>query len=346
MKLRFCLAFFLLISCRIGIAQVNLVQNGSFEILTTCPNLSPSYSTIEFAEYWSSPVSQQVNEMYTSPDLFAQCSTEPYMGVPYSIYGFQYPNEGLNYAGIILGGQNSNVRDFIQNELSVTLKNSCKYNLSFNFSYSSTASFKTSNLFFIFSFDRIIIAENQSIITGNYFNYNNDSVTVVSFPEILSADSANWLHIEKEFYTNSEARFLTIGNINDSLDTFLEFGWLAPGGGSAPQPVCRGIIDDIKLFQLDSTYCTTSIENVKEFDEIILYPNPSNTSLTIQSSVIKPGALVFMNDLSGRLIQKITLHESENFQFNTQHLANGTYWLSIQGADGKQQQERIIVMHE
>lgn len=82
------------------------------------------------------------------------------------------------------------------------------------------------------------------------------------------------------------------------------------------------------------------------FDEILLYPNPSNTILTIQSSAIKPGTLVFLNDLSGRLIQKIALHESENFQLNTQHLANGTYWLSIQGSDGKQHQERFIVMHE
>lgn len=343
MKLRFCLACFLLISCRGGIAQVNLIQNGSFEELISCPNLTANSSTIEFAVGWVNPISEDITS-YNSPDLFNQCNSDPSLSIPSNWYGFQIPSNGNGYAGIFASVINDNRKEFIQNELTIELKSHCKYTVAFDFSYGSAGCYKSSDFYFVFTKNKIKILNNQLFYLGHYFNINPDSATIVSFPEIINADTINWFHIEKEFFTNETASYLTIGNIKDTTETHMEFGWPSSSGGINNFMLC--MIDNITLFQLDSSYCTTSIENVKAIDEILLYPNPSNTSLTIQSSAIKPGNLLFLNDLSGRLIQKIALHESENFQLNTQHLANGTYWLSILSSDGKQQRERFIVMHE
>lgn len=48
-------------------AQVNYVQNGSFEELISCPNDDAFYSTIQFALGWENPISNQV-QLPISPD--------------------------------------------------------------------------------------------------------------------------------------------------------------------------------------------------------------------------------------------------------------------------------------
>ncbi len=352
MKLKFCLACFLLINCRGGIAQVNLIQNGSFEVLHECPYILPTSSgvrasSVQFAVGWRNPVWEGDTSRFCSPDLFQICAQMP-LSVPWSFQGYQQPDSGNGYAGIGLGGftEQGFDREFIQTVLSKPVFTGKKYRLSFDFVFGEYNSYKCNYLGLGFSGDSINIPDSASYVNEHYFPNLLDSA-IVYFDELLQSDSTNWMHYSKEFIAKVVGNYLTIGNFKNHNETTYEFGWIRSNGGGESSD-SYGLLDNISLVCLDSINCDSAvvINEIEKQSLIHIYPNPSNTSLTIQSSAIKPGALLFLNDLSGRLIQKIALHEFENFQLNTQHLANGTYWLSIQGSDGKQQQERFIVMHE
>ncbi|MEZ5172764.1 MAG: hypothetical protein R2850_04485 [Bacteroidia bacterium] len=95
----------------------------------------------------------------------------------------------------------------------------------------------------LFSDSRLIIPSEQSLINGTYFTFDEDSVTIIRFPELLEADTTDWWYFEREFYSNSTARYVTIGSILDSANTNNVFGWFVNGFGI--NSTCRGYFDDV-----------------------------------------------------------------------------------------------------
>ncbi len=89
--------FFLFFTPYVALAQDNLVPNGSFEEIDTCPSyFSLCAGHIESAVPWFNPTSG-------SSDLLHQCApTEESCGVPH--YGV-LPFEGVGMARITLYGE-------------------------------------------------------------------------------------------------------------------------------------------------------------------------------------------------------------------------------------------------
>lgn len=319
--------FYLLLSCALN-AQVNLIQNGSFEIIDSCPPIDfPANSSVHYAQGWGDALSSNIDGSYSSPDLFNSCN-DGILGVPSNWFGYQYALDGEGYAGIfvdanILGFRH---REFIQNELIQPIIKDCKYKVSFQFSYSSKSSFKTDGLQFIFSDSRLIIPSEQSLINGTYFTFDEDSVTIIRFPELLEADTTDWWYFEREFYSNSTARYVTIGSILDSANTNNVFGWFVNGFGI--NSTCRGYFDDIRLVQLDSN-CVTGVNEVEKKELVKVYPNPAKGSVTISIPNNEEEMLVEFIDVSGRIVKTINLNLNNMQVVDVSSISAGWYAVSI-----------------
>ncbi|MGQ0828228.1 MAG: hypothetical protein ACT4ON_07525 [Bacteroidota bacterium] len=84
----------------------NLVPNPSFEIFSSCP----SANFINYANPWISPTA-------ASPDYYNVCGASGF-GIPSNTLGYQYPKDGVAYAGLYtFGTVNYNYREYIQVEL-------------------------------------------------------------------------------------------------------------------------------------------------------------------------------------------------------------------------------------
>ena len=95
-------------------------------------------------------------------------------------------------------------------------------------------------------------------------------------------------------------------------------------------------IDNIKLEG------PASIFTAEDNKSIGIYPNPSNQSFFIPEQ--KATAIVRLNDVSGKLIQEVTLVAGEK-EVSTAQLANGVYFVELNVGNEKIGTQRIVVTH-
>ena len=322
----YCVCCFLL--CTTSEAQINMIQNGSFEEIDSCltDNLFSTFnSSIQLAYGWTDATASTVT--LVSSDLFNSCFINNF-GIPSNWQGFQESLEGNGYAGLGINSypQGGGYREFIQNTLNEPILQSCKYKISFWFSYATNFSFKTDGLQFIFSNNKLTIPNNAAILNETFFTFNEDSVTIIRFPELLEADTTDWWYFEREFYTNAPAKYLTIGSILDSASTNNVFGWIVPFGGV--QGHSRGYFDDIRLIQLDSN-CVTGLDEVEKKESVKVYPNPIFNELNIITQSIKGKFEVTILDATGRLIQNEQFSGIGTHTLNLSGLAPGIYYCRV-----------------
>jgi hypothetical protein len=310
-------------------SQVNLIQNGSFEEILDCPDIIefPIYSSIQFAVGWNDACSESVSDNLSSPDLFNSCNLGV-LSVPSNWFGYQEPSDGFGYSGLGINSypQGGIYREFIQNTLIRTIPQACKYKLSFRFSYATNFSYKTDGLQFIFSNSKLTIPNNAAILNGTFFTFDEDSVTIIRFPELLEADTTDWWYFEREFYSNAPARYLTIGSLLDSASTNNSFGWVTPFGGI--QGKSGGYFDDIRLIQLDSN-CVTGVNEIEKKDVVKVYPNPASNSLNIDNGQTGKPYTAQLIDFSGRVIQQEQFSGIGSHTLNLEGLAQGIYYCRI-----------------
>jgi hypothetical protein len=309
-------------------AQVNLVQNGSFEEIDSClsdNSFSTFDSSIQLAYGWTDATGSSVT--LVSSDLFNSCFTNNF-GVPSNWQGFQEPIDGNGYAGLGINSypQGGGYREFIQNTLIQTIPQGCKYKISFRFSYATNFSYKTDGLQFIFSNSKLTIPNNAAILNGTFFSFDEDSVTIIRFPELLESDTTDWWYFEREFYSNAPAKYLTIGSILDSANTNNVFGWVTPFGGI--QGKSGGYFDDIRLIQLDSN-CVTGVKEFEKKEFVNVYPNPATNKLTLNNSSVIGNFQVNILDATGRLLQNEQLSGIGGHVLNLSGLAQGIYYCRI-----------------
>jgi hypothetical protein len=309
-------------------AQVNLIQNGSFEILDSCVSQQFISNTIHYARGWDNACAFNVSDDLSSSDLFNTCNAG-ILGVPSNWYGYQEPFEGNGYAGIVINDlpqPSVGIREFMQNTLIMSIVANCKYKISFHFSYGTFGSYKTDGLQFIFSNSKLTIPNDAAILNGTYFTFDEDSVTIIRFPELLEADTTDWWYFEREFYSNAPAKYLTIGSILDSASINNVFGWIVPFGGV--QGHSRGYFDDIRLVQLDSN-CVTGVNEIEKKERVKVYPNPAKNSLTISIPNNEEEMFIEFIDVSGRIVKSINLNPSDKQVIGISSLSAGWYAISI-----------------
>jgi hypothetical protein len=76
------------------------------------------------------------------------------------------------------------------------------------------------------------------------------------------------------------------------------------------------------------TTSTTSIEEVNSYTDLMLYPNPTKDFITIKSSVSFLKCMITIYDITGRIVLKKELLQSET-QIDVSRLASGIYYLKL-----------------
>jgi gliding motility-associated-like protein len=185
-------------------AQINLVQNPSFEKIFLCPNMQ---SQIKYANFWDT---LKVGGGGT-PDLYNVCNTN-IVGVPNNILSFQYPKSGLSYAGIISYYKTTQItREYIQNKLVKKLIANQAYCVTMHVNLADISTI---------AIDRIGIYFDDGNIYASYYNIPNSINHQIQSPSgTFIKDTLNWTKIQGSFIANGTEQYLTIGNYFSDLQT-------------------------------------------------------------------------------------------------------------------------------
>lgn len=185
-------------------AQINLIQNPSFEDTIQCPNF---YKQINYAIAWDTLKAGGGG----TPELFSNCSNFQNISVPINIVGFQYPHSGNNYSGLGLFAESSNPnREYIQNKLSKKLQINTSYCISI---YVSLANISTTAI------DQIGIYLDAGNINTPYFGISTLTPQIQSPIGVFLTDTSGWQNIRGLYSSNGTEEYLTIGNFKTNAQT-------------------------------------------------------------------------------------------------------------------------------
>lgn len=219
-NLLFCLFSFL----SAGLSAQNLIRNGSFEDIDTCP-FNPGQ--ISFANPWFIPNN-------SSPDLLHSCNLGDY-GVPTNVYGISLAQNGDGYALLGLGGFSVNIdyAEYISIPISFNNSTNSSYVLEFFLKLPQNSKYSTSE--FAYCITENPIYSNQQNL---FFLQNSHEI---HFPLL---NTNEWYKIKDTIIFNS--------------DCFLTFGWFKPldsvsvvvSNSSEPDQLII-YIDNVSLYPVD-----------------------------------------------------------------------------------------------
>ncbi len=210
-----CIAYLSVLNliCLINLnAQVNLVPNPGFDILSSCPS---QLGQIERAIGWTSATNG-------TPDLYNTCSNNLTLKVPHcpSAYSYQQQRSGDGYAYIVnlwsiplLGNS-----EYLQSELTELLDVDQMYYVEFFVSPDFIP-----NETFLFS-DGIGLSFSDTAVNKTL----TDNETLPMIPDIeqrgrLIKDTAGWTRISGCYRAAGTERFIVLGNFRTILEMSIEY---------------------------------------------------------------------------------------------------------------------------
>jgi len=214
MKTKSLLTLIICLACFVAKAQVNIINNGDFEVYDTCPSdvSNPGYYQIEHCLGWYSPT-------YATPDYFNACAeTWPFIvGVPFNCGGYQRPYSGQGYLGFLAFnytitdtlGTIWQWREYVQSELFSPLIAGRIYSFTFYVSLSDNSPLACSKIGIWF--------------TDTAYT-NNDTKPIPFAPQIMNiagnyiTDTINWTKISGNFVANGGEKYITIGPYDNEMN--------------------------------------------------------------------------------------------------------------------------------
>ena len=212
--------------------QHNLVRNGGFEDVDTCPY---SLAQLHFASPWTG---------IGSPELFHSCSPS-YLGTPMNYMGFQHPKSGNGYAGMNFAGFYNNTfvsHEYLQIKLLEILKadqHYC-YRLFVSPTRNNLSRFVIDEFSVVLSDTAISWNTWTSSQPHNYCNYLPTHTCYTGF----TTDTSMWYEVMGDFIARGGEQYLTIGYFK--IATHSDIFWLE--SPNTPFNYAYYYIDDVSLW--------------------------------------------------------------------------------------------------
>jgi len=299
-------------------AQNNLVPNPGFENFypndTFC-NAGPVIATPP----WIDPTGG-------SPDCFKTCCIhQPNYLIPQNIFGYQYPNSGIGYAGLCHNEAKllPNFREYIQVKLSESLKANKKYLVEFFVNLSDSSCYASDDMGMYLSDTAVYHSGAMDYSPLNYEpQIKNKQGNIIT-------DKENWTLISGIYTAHGGEQYITIGNFYDDANTDTLF----VGGAVAQGKYSYYYIDDVSVVLCEDTkMCdTTGInENSEKKTEIRIYPNPANNQLTIEfpSYSANNKTTIELFDINGKLLNNLSIQGNKT-QINLNEFPAGIYVVKV-----------------
>ena len=183
-------------------AQTNLIPNGSFEIYNDCPKAN---SAIESSSTIFPTVQNWIRPTTGTPDYFNTCNlTSNTAGVPTNEAGYQFPNQGNAYVGLInyynFSTSFDGFREYLQVKLTQPLTAGAEYEFTY---YLSPTGFKSvANVSAYYS-----VNKNEDFSLKTELNF----VPQVTNTSPLT-DTSIWYKITGTFKASGGEEWLIMGN--------------------------------------------------------------------------------------------------------------------------------------
>jgi outer membrane protein OmpA-like peptidoglycan-associated protein len=211
----------------------NLVNNGSFESLTSKPK---KLGQIELASDWTSPTGVRA-------DLFTPTSKVPAISTPTNFYGSEEAFEGSNYAGILAYSYNDKMpRSYIMTKLSTPLKKGARYCVSFNLALAELSKYSSNDIGVNLSKKAFGTDEKSSIIDEAHVLHQDNKIFNAMY---------GWDKVCGVFIAKGGEKFLTIGNFNTNDKTENEKNRKPADIKGTPIIAAYYYIDDVSVFMLE-----------------------------------------------------------------------------------------------
>ncbi len=195
-----------LIASIYSIAQINLVQNPSFETYSSCPT---SNFQIKLATGWDTLKAGGG----ASPSYYNSCDLTNSYSMPYNNQSFQYAHSGSGYSIIVMYyNLQPNAREYLQNKLIKKLISNKLYCVTF---YINLTNYSTCGIDQIGAYfdDGSVYAPYVSVVPGNL------NPQVKNTTGVYVTDTLNWTKIQGTFIANGTEEYITIGNFKNDLLT-------------------------------------------------------------------------------------------------------------------------------
>lgn len=208
--------FFISFAVRLQ-AQQNLVINGDFEQMSSCPEWesmpSQNPKEIEKCIGWKAPT-------FGTSDYFNTCATNPTISAPVNGLGEQSPFNGDGYLGGFATAYGGGAGDdgyagimwweYIQGKLIAPLEQGKIYKFSMEVSLAEYSDLLITELAVHFS-DTPLSSPNTAALTV--------TPQCVFYDPNYFHDTANWVHVESYYVASGGEQYITIGNFRDDLST-------------------------------------------------------------------------------------------------------------------------------
>lgn len=290
----------------------NLVPNGSFEMVNGCPFTFSLFDTTVYN--WFQP-------SIGTADVFTPCGVPNGRSVPHNSVGFQYPQHGDNYTGIVLYvAAIYNYREYIAVGLLDTLKSGVNYCLKFYVNLSDNFwSLPISNIGVHFSPDSIYQNNDDPLqVIPQFENFNGNFIS----------DTIAWTLIKGNYTAIGGEKYIYIGNFSTDANTVIDTNSIAGR--------TYIYIDNVQLYECDSLI---GVEENK-IEPIKIYPNPAQDFVSIDIPKNYTQAQLSIYNLTGQLVSQKPIQSNQNIPIT--ELGNGMYIFVVQAGD-RVWRERAVV---
>lgn len=195
----------------LGQAQVNYVQNPSFEQYTKCPD---DFDEINYATHWSGVDSNR--NQFCTPEFCHTCTSDKAVSVPHNFRFNHYPRTGNGMAQVYMYSAEyypnyGYKRDYLVGRFYKPLIAGKDYCISFFVLYEPFSEYAIQNIGAVINGGIVDTSQNCGQPKTSYT------------PQILSAiilrDTLNWMKIEGNFKAVGNEKYITIGNFFDKTHT-------------------------------------------------------------------------------------------------------------------------------
>jgi hypothetical protein len=290
-------------------AQTNLVPNPLFQDTVHCPTgLNQVYNAVGWSSFGN------------TPDYYNSCAnTNPLIGVPYNLSGYQQPVSGNAYCGFYSYDYTADVHEIIGCALTAPLTIGQKYYVTFkvvNAGLSDTfdQGFNCCVNKIGARFSTIAYSSMHPAPINNFAQIYTDSII---------KDTVNWYTIAGSFIADSSYQYIAIGNFFQDVNTdTIKFNTWA----------CRAyyLVDGICV-STDSLYAATwtAVGEIKnDENNINVFPNPTDGVTHIKFTDYKPPEVSVYNELGG-LVYPILIYAQNEIGINFSELNEGIYFLQF-----------------
>jgi gliding motility-associated-like protein len=221
------LAFIIALILPFCVKAQNLVPNGSFEAMNSCPNnigtidFSPSYSSFPTVDAWISPIQGG------SPDYFNRCaSVSSGVHVPEATFGYQYARTGDAFAGIIAwqanndnGTWKNDFREYLQCKLLSPMVAGERYCVSFYVSPTVSSAFTNFNYV---SLDQVGVHFSDAQITQTTGGIMSLPYSVVNTAGSYILDTGGWVRVNAIYTATGNEQWMTVGVFNTPIPNHIQ----------------------------------------------------------------------------------------------------------------------------